>query len=560
MTVREDSPTPQHRERFALGVIMFLLGGCGLAYEYTLSKVASDLLGNSVQQWATMIATILFAMGMGADLQKHTPEAKVADRLVSTQVWLAVLGGFGPLIMIHGFALLPQLYIVIQYGLAFAVGLLIGYEIPLMMRINEQAEPQMRFNLAQVLKMDYVGALVGALLWTFILIRYLSIDRISFVVGLATMASSILCYVLYRKRLSRPRPRVFEILGGAALVTVGLIIGRDLTLKAEQFLYRDPIVTSITTPFQHIVLTENRRGNLCCYLNGHLQFNEADEQIYHENLVHPAMHLSSRRESVIILGGGDGLALREVLRYPEVKAVTLVDLDPMMTKMASSDPKLVRLNEGSMTDPRVTRRLASGVSQGASYRNIQSSQYERFPAVFHETATLHVVNLDAAEFVKSVNESYDVVIMDFPDPNSPDLAKLYGRPFYDHLEHILNPGGVIVQQSGSCVQAREAFLCIGRTLTAAGFGAVPYHDNVPSFGEWGWWVAVKGKSASETRAALSVLEPLKSPTRYLTSELVAASLVFGKDQLASNHRDFTSLTEPRVYHYHLQGWNIEEFP
>ena len=560
MTVRNDSPTPQRRERFALGVIMFLLGGCGLAYEYTLSKIASDLLGNSVQQWATMIATMLFAMGMGADRQKHTPEAEVADRLVSTQVWLAVLGGFGPLVMIHGFALLPQLYIVIQYGLAFAVGLLIGYEIPLMMRINEQAEPQMRFNLAQVLKMDYVGALVGALLWTFLLIRYLSIDRISFVVGLATMVSSILCYVLYRKKLSRPRTRVFEILGGAALVTVGLIIGRDLTLKAEQFLYRDPIVTSITTPFQHIVLTENQSGNVCCYINGHLQFNAADEQIYHENLVHPAMHLSDRRKRVLILGGGDGLALREVLRYPEVKVVTLVDLDPMMTAMASSDPKLVRLNEGSMTDPRVTRRAASGVSQGASYRNIQSSQYERFPSVFHETATLHVVNLDAAEFVKSVNESYDVVIMDFPDPNSPDLAKLYGRPFYDHLEHMLDPGGVIVQQSGSCVQAREAFLCIGRTLTAAGFGAVPYHDNVPSFGEWGWWIAVKGKPAAETRAALSGLEPLQSPTRYLTSELVAASLVFGKDQLASNHRDFTSLTEPRVYHYHLQGWNIEEFP
>ena len=213
-----------------------------------------------------------------------------------------------------------------------------------------------------------------------------------------------------------------------------------------------------------------------------------------------------------------------------------------------------------MTDPRVTRRVASGVSQGVSYRNVQASQYERFPAVFHETATLHVVNLDAAEFVKSVNESYDVLIMDFPDPNSPDLAKLYGRPFYDHLEHMLDPGGVIVQQSGSCVQAREAFLCIGRTLTAAGFGVVPYHDNVPSFGEWGWWIAVKGRSASETRAALSGLEPLQSPTRYLTSDLVAASLVFGKDQLASNHHDFTSLTEPRVYHYHLQGWNIEEFP
>lgn len=560
MTSHPEASIPTRRDRWALGVLMFLLGGCGLAYEYTLSKIASDLLGNSVQQWATMIATMLFAMGMGADFQKHTPVDRLTDRLISTQVMLAVLGGFGPLIMIHGFALLPQLYIVIQYALAFIVGLLIGYEIPLMMRINEESEPDMRFNLSQVLKMDYVGALVGALLWTFLLIRYLSIDRISFVVGLATIASSVLCYFLYHKRLASPRVRALEILGGAALVTLGLILGRDLTLKAEQFLYRDPIVTSVTTPFQHIVLTQNRSGNLRCYINGHLQFNQADEQIYHENLVHPAMHLAKSRENVLILGGGDGLALREVLKYPEVRAVTIVDLDPMMTDLASSDPNLVRMNGGSMTDPRVTRRAATGVSEGKSFRNAQASQYEPFPTRLHDTAMLHVINLDAAEFVKSVTEHYDVVIMDFPDPNSPDLAKLYGRPFYDHLENMLNPGAVIVQQSGGCFQAREAFLCIGRTLKAAGFDVVPYHDNVPSFGEWGWWIATHGKPATATRASLAALGKLEIPTRYLTPELVSASLAFGKDQLDSSHRDFTSLTEPRVYHYHLQGWNIEEIP
>ena len=560
MTKSTEAPLSPRRDRWALGLLMFLLGGCGLAYEYTLSKIASDLLGNSVQQWATMIATMLFAMGLGADFQKHTPTEKLTDRLISTQVWLAVLGGFGPLIMIHGFALLPQLYIIIQYALAFSVGLLIGYEIPLVMRINEQKESEMRFNLAQVLKMDYVGALVGALLWTFLLVRYLSIDRISFVLGLTTLASAILCFFLYRQRLFRPRTRQLEIFVGAVLVTAGLIMGRNLTLKAEQFLYRDPIVTSLTTPFQHIILTENRSGNVRCYINGHLQFNEADEQIYHENLVHPALQLARCRENVLILGGGDGLALREVLKYPEVRSVTLVDLDPMMTDLATSDPNLVRLNGGSMNDARVTRRPARGISEGDAYYNTETSQYEPFPTTRHQTATLHVVNLDAAEFVKSMSDRYDIVIMDFPDPNSPDLAKLYGRPFYDYLDNMLNPGAVIVQQSGGCFQAREAYLCIGRTLKAAGFDVVPYHDNVPSFGEWGWWIAVKGKPAAETHSALSEVKSLGIPTRYLTPELIAASLVFGKNQLDSIYQDFTSLTEPRVYHYHLQGWNIEEIP
>ena len=539
---------------------MFLLGGCGLAYEYTLSKIASDLLGNSVQQWATMIATMLFAMGLGADVQKHTSAKVLADRLITTQVMLAVLGGFGPLIMIHGFALLPQLYIVIQYSLAFGVGMLIGYEIPLMMRINEEDAPDMRINLAQVLKMDYIGALVGALLWTFLLVRYLSIDRISFVVGLATMASAILCWFLYRKRLARPRARSLEIVGGVVLVAVGLVIGRSLALKAEQFLYRDPIIASLTSPFQHIILTKNRIGNVRCYINGHLQFNEADEHIYHENLVHPAMHLADRREKILILGGGDGLALREVLKYPQVRAVTLVDLDPMMTGLATSNPELIRMNGGSMTDPRVVKNAAAGVTAGAAYQNVQPSQYEKFATTVHETVTLHVIHLDAAEFVKSVTGRYDVVIMDFPDPNSPDLAKLYGRPFYDHLGDMLNPGAVIVQQSGSCFHAREAYLCIGRTLKAAGFDVVPYHDNVPSFGEWGWWIAKSGQSAAQTGKSLASLGQLDIATRYLTRDLVAASLVFGKSQLVSTHQDFTSLTEPRIYHYHLQGWNIEEIP
>jgi len=555
----EETPRPR-QVRWAFGLLMFLLGGCGLAYEYTLSKIASDLLGNSLQQWATMIATMLFAMGLGADLQKHTPVAKLADRLISTQLLLAVLGGFGPLLMVHGFASLPQIYILIQYGLAFGVGLLIGYEIPLVMRINEATEPDMRFNLAQVLKMDYIGALAGALLWTFILVRFFSIERISFILGLITVASSGICFLLYRDRLMRPRLRLLEMAGATIALGAGLVFGRQLVLQAEQFLYRDPIVASITTPFQHVVLTKTATGNLRCYINGHLQFNEADEYIYHENLVHPAMHIAQRREKVLVLGGGDGLALREILKYPDVRSVTLVDLDPMITDLATTDPDLKRLNEGSMLHPKVLRREAVGITTGETYQTSQTSQQEHFGATDHETATLHVLNLDAARFVQSTGEGYDVVFMDFPDPNSPDLAKLYGRPFYDNLRRVLNPGAVVVQQSGSTFQAKEAFLCIGRTLAAAGFDAVPYHDNVPSFGEWGWWIAAGGKSAAETRAALEAIPDLRVPTRYLTPPLISVSLVFGKSQLNSSNLDFTSLTEPRVYHYHLQGWKTESNP
>lgn len=540
----------------ALGLLMFLLGGCGLAYEYTLSKFASDLLGNSVQQWATMIATMLFAMGVGADLQKHTPTRKLADRLISTQVWLAVVGGFGPLLMVHAFALLPQIYVLIQYGLALAVGTLIGFEIPLVMRINESAEPEMKRNLSQVLKMDYIGALVGALLWTFLLVRYLSIERISFILALVTIGSAIVCYFLYRSQLAGPRHRIAEIAAGLAIVAAGLVFGKGLSLKAEQFLYRDPVVASLTSPYQHIVLTKDRRETLRCYINGHLQFDENDEFIYHENLVHPVMHLARRREKVLILGGGDGLALREVLKYPELREVTLVDLDPVMTSLAVSHPDLVRLNGGSMLDPKIHRRPAEGVTGGESFRLKEPSQYTPFGNESHEVATLRVINLDAAKFVMSAGQGYDVVIIDFPDPNSPDLAKLYSRPFYENLRRIVSRDAVIVQQCGSPFHAREAFLCIGRTLEASGFRVLPYHDNVPSFGEWGWWIgtASPDRDVPAIRGKLTDLPELAVPTRYLTPGLVAASLIFGKGQLESVHQDITSLSEPTVYHYHLQGW------
>jgi spermidine synthase len=404
------------------------------------------------------------------------------------------------------------------------------------------------------------GALAGALLWTFVLVRYLSIEHISFCIGITSLFSALLCGFFYRQRIVQWQLRCVELALGTVLIFLGCYFGRGLAVRAEQYLYRDPIVASLTSAFQHIVLTKNHSGKVCCYINGHLQFNEADEAIYHENLVHPAMHLAEKRARVLILGGGDGLALREVLDYADVEEVTLVDLDPTITEMARQNPELVRMNRGSMTNSKVKLKIAQGVIQGDTYQHGQASQYERFSPTEHPTATLHLLHLDAAEYVKSLAGEFDVMILDFPDPNSPDLAKLYGRPFYDHIARMLRPGGVVVQQSGSCVQAREAFLCIGRTWQAAGLHAVPYHDHVPSFGEWGWWIAKAGQSADQTKAELRDIGPLMVETDYLTSELMGASLLFGKFQLFSHHHDFTSLTQPRVYDYFMQGWNPAETP
>jgi spermidine synthase len=271
--------------------------------------------------------------------------------------------------------------------------------------------------------------------------------------------------------------------------------------------------------------------------------------------------LAPSRQEVLILGGGDGLALREVLKYPDVRAVTLVDLDPEMTRLSASHPEMLRLNQGSLNHGRVTRMTARGIVPGETAKlggNLASDRFKTGRLV--ENATVHSVNVDAAEFVKSAPGRYHVIIMDFPDPNSPDLAKLYGRPFYDQLHPLLMPGGVMVQQSGSPVQAREAFLCIGRTLQAAGFDPVPYHDHVPSFGEWGWWIAIAGQSAATTKERLNRVSTCPVPCRYWNPELLHASLAFGNDQLQSRHDDITTPSHPAVYQHHLSGWNPDEFP
>jgi spermidine synthase len=548
---------PSTRPRtWALSLLMFILGACGLAYEYTFSKIASDLLGNSVQQWATMIATMLFAMGLGAELQKWVKEERLADSLVSSQVVLAVLGGFGPLLMILSFAHLPAQYIIVQYLLALLVGTLIGFEIPLIMRLNDSTEPEMRFNLAQVLKMDYIGALIGALLWTFVMIRTLGIEHISFSLGLATLVAAALSLWMFRRRMHKPRRRLVELGFGLVAIIAGLVSGKGLILHAEQYLYRDPIVHTTTTPYQHIVLTKDRHDTLRCYINGHLQFDSNDEYIYHENLVHPAMHLAASVRSVLILGGGDGLALREVLKYPEVAQVTLVDIDPEMTRLAAVHPDFVSLNGNSLASARVKVHEPAGVSAGDSFTLLEENHRLRPMPVSEPVTEVHILNLDAAAFVRTASGKYDVMILDFPDPSSPDLAKLYSRPFYEMLRLHLNPGGILVQQAGSPVHSKEAFLCLGRTLEASSFSTLPYHDNVPSFGEWGWWLAWAKDGAPPVQQAsrLASLDELHAPTRYLTPGLVAASLEFGKDQLVSNQRDITSLTEARIFDYYLQGW------
>ncbi|MEN8773331.1 MAG: polyamine aminopropyltransferase [Akkermansiaceae bacterium] len=539
-----------------LGLAIFVMGGCGIAYEYTLSKVSSDLLGNSVQQWALVIAVMLFFMGLGAEIQQRLPDRWLVDTLAGSQIALALLGGFGPLFFIQTFAFYPLHFSLVHYGLISLCGLLIGLEIPLITRLNESFMPAMRKNIGKVLRMDYAGALLGGLFWTFLLIPKFSITETALILALITLSGALICVVIFRRQARFGVVWIILILAALAGCVVGFTKCKSWALEAEQSLYRDQVVYTATSPYQRIVLTKSEKGNLRCYINGHLQFSESDEYIYHELLTHPAMALSEGRERILILGGGDGLALREVLKYREVKKVTLVDLDPFMTEMSSSHEDMVRMNEGAFSDSRVNLRIVPMSGTGEKEPTLMPDRSERFLAESIELPEVEIVHQDASRYVAEAEGRFDVVILDFPDPSSPSLAKLYGLAFYGQLQGLLKEGGVLIQQSTSPWHAREAFLCIGRTMKAAGLSAVPLHTNIPSFGDWGWWVGVSSNTKTSEALAeeLDRINGFGIATRYLNGETLGAALVFAPGSLKSSSEDITTLDDPAIFRHYLRAW------
>ncbi len=543
-------------ESLVLGFSMFIMGGCGLAYEYTFSRVASDLLGNSAQQWAIIIGVMLFFMGVGADLQKYLKEHRLVDKLILSEIALGLFGGFGPITMLYAYGSFPFHYILVQYFFISAVGLLIGLEIPLITRINEAYSLNLRVNIGRILKMDYIGSLCGALFWIFVLPRFFTMVQTAFVLAFITVGVAGIALIYFRSLIHHFVPLVTLVALGLSTLGYSFYMAQNWTSFTEQKLFRDRIIFSQTSKYQHIVLTQSTSREISCYINGRLQFNSADEYIYHENLVHPAMMIAPRRRNILILGGGDGLALREVLKYPDVDSVTLVDIDPVMTQLASKNPYFVQLNKNSLASARLTVVKNNALADAGVEKMRMLNQKSRNKSITEEVAQVSILNLDAVKFVQQISGKYDVIIMDFPDPNALELAKLYAQHFYIMMSNRLSVDGVLVQQSTSPVGAREAYLCIGRTMKSAGLVVIPYHDNVPSFGEWGWWIGGHEKhySGDEIARAISNLNEMLVPTRYLTPALIQTSLVFGKEQLYSEYNDISTINSARVYDYYIKGW------
>lgn len=571
--------------RGVLGLTMLFTGAAGLVYEYVLSTVFSYLLGNSIEQFSITIGLMFFTMGIGGFLQTRFKRALV-ELFVMAELMLVLLGGFAPIAMQWSFIYLQSDFVWIKLFYTCAIALLIGVEIPLVMRINERFTKNLGSNIASTWAWDYVGGALGVVAWVLLLRAMIPLTHISFLIASCNLVVAIMSIVFFWRHglLVNAKGRLMML--ASLVVTCALMVGGfsqvdKWTVSISQRLYDDPIVASVTTKYQNIVLTRGSHPfdpgsyDYTLWLNGNKQFSSVDEAIYHEYLVHPAMTLSARHERVLILGGGDGMALREVLKYQDVDEVTLVDLDPGMIQLASTNPALVEINQHAFQDARVTSDVSAmlGVRDTEQTADVWVDTGEATPVgcddkradqecvtvpVTQDVADVTVYTIDADRFLAEDSGPWDVVIVDLPDPNSIELAKLYSQEFYSKARRVLAPDGVMVVQSTSPYHAKETFLCIMRTVDAAGFGVLPFHDNVPSFGDWGWIIASPSLSADQLHARVKEMRPFEVDTRRILAENMQRAIIFDRGALVASSDAVSTLMTPVVFDlYTYEGWRVE---
>ncbi|MGN6109424.1 MAG: polyamine aminopropyltransferase [Kofleriaceae bacterium] len=438
----------------ALYINVLVVATCGLVYELLAGTLGSYLLGDSVTQFSLVIGLYLSAMGVGAWLSRRL-ERDLARRFLEVELAVAVIGGLSAPVLFLAFGTTANFQLVLL-AFVFAIGILVGLEIPLIMRLLE-GQVSFKDIVSRVLTFDYLGALGASLMFPLVFVPQLGLVRTSLLMGVLNAAVALWGSWLLGPLLGKSALGV-RIRALVVLVGMGVAVGfaDRFTTWAEDSMYADPVVYTETSSYQRLLITQGRSGfNL--FLNGNLQFASADEYRYHEALVHPAMATAeSPPKRVLILGGGDGLALREVLAHPSVEQVTLVDLDPAMTRLGKRFPPLAALSRNSLEDRRVT-----------------------------------VVNDDAMVWIEEHDALWDVIVIDFPDPNTYGLAKLYTKLFYSRVNARLAPGGAIAVQATSPLFARRAFWCVIETMRAAGLVTRAYQVAVPSFGVWGFALARK---------------------------------------------------------------------
>ena len=317
----------ENGEQWILLVAVLIIATCGLIYELVAGTQASYLLGDSVTQFSTIIGVYLFSMGIGSFLSRYI-NRQLLQWFIRIELLVGFIGGFSSIILFLVFPLASSFRLIL-YALVCLTGILVGLEIPILMRILRD-KVEFKELVSRVFTFDYIGALLASLIFPLLLVPHLGLIRTSLFFGIMNIVVG--WYLAHR--FAR------EIRQAVMLKTISVVLllaevfafafSEQIMSYSETMLYNDQVVYATSSPYQRIVLTRSKQ-ELRLFLNGNLQFSTADEYRYHEALVHPVMSALPDAKRVLVLGGGDGLAIREILRYPGVEEIVLVDLDPSMT-------------------------------------------------------------------------------------------------------------------------------------------------------------------------------------------------------------------------------------
>lgn len=485
---------------------VFVIATCGLVYELIAGALASYLLGDSVTQFSTVIGVYLFSMGIGSFLSKYV-NRNLIGIFIKVELLIGLIGGFSAAILFVSFEYITSFRILL-YGLVSLTGTLVGFEIPILMRIL-QTHFEFKDLVSKVFTFDYVGALLASLLFPLFLVPHLGLVRSAFLFGIFNVLVGIWALYLFKDEV----PWVKLLKGSAFVVLISLVFGfvySDRILSfAEVSSYQDKIIYTKSSKYQRIVLTKSN-DDVRLFLNGNLQFSSKDEYRYHEALVHMGMASLDQPKTALVLGGGDGLAVRELLKYPSLEEIVLVDLDSEMTNLFMKHEVLVKLNSNSLSSSKV-----------------------------------RVINDDAFLWLKNNRRKFDFIAVDFPDPSNFSVGKLYTNSFYRLLKSALSENGVGSIQSTSPYVAKKSFWCVENTLKSVGFLTTPYHVFVPAFGDWGYLLI--------SNSNFEVPKRFPDGLKFMTPDVAKTLLIFPQDMVVASS-DINKLNNQILVRHFEEEW------
>ena len=468
-----------------------------------------------------IVSVMLFSMGLGSRLSKSI-ETNLLQRFVWIEFGLSVIASNVTVIVYTFFAFYGDPTFII-YLLSISVGLLIGMEIPIVIRLNEQFQ-SLKVNISSALENDYYGSLAGGVFFAFIGLPHLGLTYTPLVLGTVNFLVAVTLIVIIWKEVAKKNRKKLISLTALVMILLSMtgLFSEKIVQWGDKIRYNDRVVYSEQTRYQKIVLTYGD-GDYWLFLNGHQQLSTFDEALYHEPLVHPVVQLHDNPLKVLVLGGGDGAAVRELLKYPDIVSITLVDLDPGMTDLGMTHPVLLEINENALNHPKV-----------------------------------QVINADGFTYLDKTSEKFDIIIADFPDPRSVDLGRLYSLEFYWLCYSALSENGFFVTQAGSPYYAEQAFSCIEKTIATAGFKTLPLHNQVMTLGEWGWIIGSKNDSI-DMKHLLQTKNLEGLDTQWLNDESLILLSSFGKEVFNQDYEEpeVNRLHDPVLYRYYLDGrWDL----